>query len=110
METANEVAVGLAAWLNNSETKNHGIEPGPIANMMTYTRTKTMHKTLAVLDVACNNKFNIKSIITVFHKNNLPQTTDPRREGRCQPPYHRNQPKAMFFFQLSQQVQGTRQS
>lgn len=42
--TAKEVAEGLADWLNNSDTKNHGIEPGPLANMMTNTRTKIIDK------------------------------------------------------------------
>lgn len=40
MHTARALAVGLAAWLNNSDTKNHGMEPGPQANMITYTKTK----------------------------------------------------------------------
>lgn len=37
-------AVGLADWLNNSLTRNQGIEPGPTANMITNRRTKIIHK------------------------------------------------------------------
>jgi hypothetical protein len=42
--TAMEVAIGRAPWLNNSDTKNHGIDPGPEANMMTKKMTKKMLK------------------------------------------------------------------
>ena len=42
--TARLVAAPLADWLNNSDTKNHGIEPGPIANMTTNRMTSRMLK------------------------------------------------------------------
>lgn len=44
MATASDVAAGLADWLNNSETKNHGIDPGPVANITTKTSTRIMQK------------------------------------------------------------------
>lgn len=44
MATANDVAAGLADWLNNSETRNHGMEPGPVANMMTKISTRMMQR------------------------------------------------------------------
>ena len=32
----------LADWLNNSVTKNHGIDPGPVANPTTNVMTITI--------------------------------------------------------------------
>lgn len=40
--TAILVANGRADELNNSETKNHGIDPGPTANATTKTMTNMM--------------------------------------------------------------------
>ena len=37
--TAKLVAKPLAPTVNNSETMNHGIDPGPVANMMTNKNT-----------------------------------------------------------------------
>lgn len=42
--TAILVAIGLAFCMNNSLTKNQGMEPGPTANMTTKPTTKTMDK------------------------------------------------------------------
>lgn len=42
MATARLVAVGLADELNSSETKNHGMEPGPMANITTKRMTSRM--------------------------------------------------------------------
>lgn len=38
--TAMDVAAGRADWLNSSETRNHGIEPGPTANIITKIITR----------------------------------------------------------------------
>lgn len=43
-QTAKEVAAGLADWLNNSDTRNQGMEPGPVANIITKKMTSTMLK------------------------------------------------------------------
>jgi hypothetical protein len=43
-QTATEVAAGLADWLNSSDTRNQGMEPGPVANMITKKMTSTMLK------------------------------------------------------------------
>jgi len=40
--TAILVANGRADELNNSDTKNHGIDPGPTANAITNTITNKM--------------------------------------------------------------------
>ena len=41
-DTAMDVAVGLPDWANSSVTKNHGMEPGPVANPTTNKITATM--------------------------------------------------------------------
>lgn len=34
VQTAKDAAVGRADWLKSSATRNHGMDPGPEANMM----------------------------------------------------------------------------
>lgn len=41
---AMDVAIGLADWLNSSDTKNHGILPGPVAKTTTNMITNAMEK------------------------------------------------------------------
>jgi hypothetical protein len=41
-QTARLVAAPRADWLNNSDTRNHGMEPGPIANITTNRMTNRM--------------------------------------------------------------------
>jgi len=40
--TAMEVAKGRPPWLKSSDTRNHGIDPGPTANMTTNKITHRM--------------------------------------------------------------------
>ena len=40
--TATEVAIPRAPWVNNSVTKNQGIDPGPVANPTTKVMTMTI--------------------------------------------------------------------
>lgn len=40
--TATDVATGRADWLNSSETRNQGMDPGPTANIITKTITSMM--------------------------------------------------------------------
>lgn len=42
--TAMLVANGRAFCINNSLTKNHGIDPGPVAKITTNPTTNTMQK------------------------------------------------------------------
>ena len=42
MQTATEVAIGRPLWVNNSVTKNQGIEPGPVANPQMNRTTAAM--------------------------------------------------------------------
>ena len=42
--TAIAVAIGRAEELNNSVTRNQGIEPGPVANITTNTITNSILK------------------------------------------------------------------
>jgi len=42
--TAMEVAIGRAPCEKSSLTKNHGMEPGPVANITTNVMTKKMLK------------------------------------------------------------------
>jgi len=41
-QTAKLVAAPRADWLNNSDTRNQGMEPGPIANITTNRITNRM--------------------------------------------------------------------
>lgn len=50
IETARDVAAGLADWLNNSDTKNQGMEPGPVANKIMKMTTRHTHKYLATVE------------------------------------------------------------
>ena len=51
--TAIEVAMGRADELNSSVTRNHGIEPGPVAKKITYTITNTMLKYESQEAISC---------------------------------------------------------
>jgi len=42
IKTAKLVAAPRADWLNNSDTRNQGMEPGPIANITTNRITNRM--------------------------------------------------------------------
>ena len=54
--TAMDVAMGRAEELNNSVTKNQGIEPGPVANMTTNKITRMMLKYENTVDWSCQCK------------------------------------------------------
>ena len=43
MLTASDVAAGRADWLNSSDTRNQGIDPGPVANNIINATTSKMH-------------------------------------------------------------------
>lgn len=63
--TAKLVAVGRADWLNNSATKNQGIEPGPTANITTNAITRNILIYDTHFDCAWN-KFKKKYVLKIL--------------------------------------------
>jgi len=64
--TAMLVANGRADELNNSDTKNHGMDPGPTANAMTKAMTSTTAKPDTMELTFCLNKTKNDQLIGII--------------------------------------------
>ena len=56
--TAIEVAIPRADWVKSSVTKNHGIDPGPVANPTTKVMTMTIEMYFNAGTASCKENSN----------------------------------------------------